>query len=63
MTDLNPEEVRAQLSSLGLAPVDQEDLDEITHRINAVREALSQLEPADLDDHEPATVFDPEVAR
>ncbi len=63
MTDLNPEQVRAQLLSLGLAPVDEEDLDEITHRINAVREALSQLEPEGLDELEPTTVFEPEVAR
>ena len=62
MADLNPEQVRAQLASLGLAPVDGEDLDEITHRINALRGALAELEPDDLADQEPITIFDRQVA-
>jgi hypothetical protein len=61
MPDLTPEQVRAQLASTGLAPVDAEDLDEVTHRINAITEALLALEPAGLDEAEPMTVFDPEA--
>jgi hypothetical protein len=60
MPDLTPEQVRAQLAAIGLAPVDDEDLDEVTHRINAVNEALLALEPPDLDAAEPVTVFDAE---
>ncbi len=63
MSDLNPEQVRAQLASLGLSPVDGEDLEEITHRINALRGALAELEPDDLEDQEPVTIFDPQVPR
>jgi hypothetical protein len=58
MPDLNTEQVRAQLASLGLSPVDDEDLDEISHRINALREALAGIEPGDLDAQEPVTMFD-----
>jgi hypothetical protein len=39
-------------------PVDDEDLDEISHRINALREALAGIEPGDLDAQEPVTMFD-----
>lgn len=60
MPDLTPEQVRAQLAALGLAPVDGEDLDEVTHRINAVNEALTALEPPGLDDAEPVTIFEAE---
>jgi hypothetical protein len=60
MPDLTPEQVRAQLAALGLAPQDDEDLAEVTHRINAVNEALATLEPPDLDAAEPLTVFDRE---
>jgi hypothetical protein len=58
MPDLTPEDVRAQLASMGLAPQDDTDLIEVTHRINAIREALSALEPPELDEQEPLTVFD-----
>ena len=61
MPDLTPEQVRAQLGSLGLAPQDEEDLQEVTHRINAIREALTSLEPPDLDPQEPVTIFDTEA--
>ena len=60
MPDLTPEQVRTQLAAIGLAPVDAEDLDEVTHRINAVNEALAALEFADLDSAEPVTVFEVE---
>jgi hypothetical protein len=62
MPDLTPEQVRAQLAALGLAPQDGDDLAEVTHRINAVNEALTALEPADLDAAEPLTIFDSEEA-
>ena len=62
MTDLTSEQVLAQLAALGLRTVDDEDLQEVTHRINALREALAALEPDSLDQQEPATVFDAEVA-
>ena len=48
---------------IGLVPVDGEDLEEITHRINALRVALAGLNPEGLDDQEPASIFHPEVAR
>jgi hypothetical protein len=57
MPDLTPEEVRTQLSAIGLTPVDQDDLDEITHRINAVNEAVLALEHPDVDAQEPTSVF------
>ena len=63
MPDLTPEQVRAQLASTRLAPVDAEDLDEVTHRINAITEALLGLEPDGLDGVEPMTVFDTEAGR
>jgi hypothetical protein len=57
MSDLSPEQVRAQLESLGLTPQDNDDLAEITDRINAINEAVLALEHPDLDTTEPATVF------
>ena len=57
MSDLTPEEVRTQLSAIGLTPLDQDDLDEITHRINAVNEAVLALEHPDADAQEPLSVF------
>lgn len=58
MPDISPDNVEAMLTALGLVPQDDEDLQEVTQRINAVREALAGLEPADLDAHEPLTVFE-----
>ena len=57
MADLTTGEVRVQLAAIGLHPVDEEDLEEITHRINAVHEAVLALEHPDLDAQEPMTVF------
>ena len=57
MPDMTPDEVRAQLTAIGLSPVDDEDLDEITHRINAINEAVLALEHPDLERQEPVTVF------
>ena len=57
MPDLTPEEVKTQLSAIGLTPVDQDDLDEITHRINAVNEAVLTLEHPDEDAQEPRFVY------
>jgi hypothetical protein len=62
MPDLTRDQVLAQLTALGLQPVDDEDLDEITHRINAIHEALQGLEPEGLDAQEPMTIFDREEA-
>jgi len=60
MPDLTPESVRDQLAALGLTPQDSEDLAEITHRVNALREALQSLDRADLDAQEPLTVLSSE---
>ncbi|MEX2599612.1 MAG: hypothetical protein WD533_08160 [Dehalococcoidia bacterium] len=57
MPDLTPEEVRAQLRALDLAPLDDADLDEVTHRINAINEAVLALEHPDEDAVEPVPVF------
>lgn len=57
MPDLASEDVQAFLAAIDLTPQDDEDLEEITHRINAIHEALLALEPGDLDAHEPVTIF------
>lgn len=57
MPDLTPEQVQAQLAAIGMVPQDDEDLDEITHRINAIHEAVQALEHPDLEAQEPMTVF------
>ena len=57
MGDLSMEEIRGQLEAAGLRPVDDEDLAEITHRVNAVHEAVLALEHPDVDAVEPVTVF------
>jgi hypothetical protein len=57
MPDLTPDEIRTQLAAIGLTPLDQEDLDEITYRVNAVNEAVLALEHSDLDAQEPTTIF------
>jgi len=62
MPDLSPEHVRALLASLDLAPQDDEDLREITHRINAIREALAAIDLPELDTLEPVTMFEQDEA-
>ena len=57
MADLSPEEVRTQLRALGLAPQDDDDLAEVTHRINAINESVLALEHPDADSIEPLPVF------
>ena len=57
MPDMTTEEVRMLLRVQGLAPLDAADLDEITHRINAINEAVASLESADADAIEPLPVF------
>ena len=57
MPDLTPDDVQAQLVALGLTTQDNVDLQEVTHRINAIREALSALEPEGIDNVEPMTII------
>lgn len=57
MPDLTPESVRDQLAALGVTPQDDDDLAEITHRLNALREALQSLDLPELDAQEPLTVL------
>lgn len=51
--DLSPADVRALARALGLAPTD-EDLVEVAHRLNAMRDALAALSALPLDTVEPA---------
>jgi hypothetical protein len=53
MTDLTPAEVRALAAALGLHPSD-DDLTEVTHRLNAMRDALAPLADLPLTSVEPA---------
>jgi hypothetical protein len=50
--DLSPAEVMALAAALGLAPT-AEDLVEVTHRLNAMRDALAPLAALPLDTVEP----------
>jgi hypothetical protein len=52
-TDLSVTEVRALALALGLTPTD-DDLPEVTHRLNAMRDALAPLSALPLDTAEPA---------
>ena len=56
MGDLTQGQVRAQLESLGFQ-VFNEDLEEITHRVNALHEALLNLDDPEIDEIEPLPVF------
>jgi hypothetical protein len=51
--DLTPEVVRALAAAFGLAPTD-DDVIEVTHRLNAMREALAPLGSLPLEDDDPA---------
>ena len=53
MTDLTTEQVGAFAAALGLA-VTADDLAEVTHRLNALIEALSPLSELSLEAVEPA---------
>ena len=53
LPDLSPEDVRALAGALGLAPTD-DDLREVTHRLNAMRDALAALGALPLGAVEPA---------
>jgi hypothetical protein len=57
MPDRTPTEVYAELGALGLRPLDDADLNEIVHRINAVNEAVEELDYPDADVIEPLTIF------
>ena len=52
-TDLSPSDVRALAAALDLHPSD-DDLAEVTHRLNAMRDALAALAALPLDTAEPA---------
>ncbi|MBI4199266.1 MAG: hypothetical protein HY535_02160 [Chloroflexi bacterium] len=56
MADLSARQVAALAEALGL-PIAQEDLREVTFRLNALQEALASLEEPDLDSVEPLPVF------
>jgi hypothetical protein len=53
MTDLSTTDVRALAAALGLHPSD-DDLTEVTHRLNAMHDALAQLADLPLTSVEPA---------
>ncbi len=55
--DMTPEQVRAALAALGLAPQDDDDLAEVTHRVNAINEAALALEHPDIEAIDPLSVF------
>ena len=52
-TDLTAADVRALAGALGLTPSD-DDLVEVTHRLNAMRDALEPLGALPLESAEPA---------
>ena len=52
-TDLRPADVRALAAALGLT-VSDDDVVEVTHRLNAMRDALEPLTALPLDSAEPA---------
>jgi hypothetical protein len=53
VADLTPTEVRALAAALGLAPGD-DDIAEVTHRLNAMLDALTPVAALPLDGVEPA---------
>jgi hypothetical protein len=60
MTELSPADVRALAKAAGL-PLADDDLPEVTHRVNALVEALAPLAALPLDTVEPLPITpDPE---
>ena len=57
MTDLTTDQVGALAAALGL-PVTSDDLAEVTHRLNALIEALTPLAELPLETVEPVPVLD-----
>jgi hypothetical protein len=55
MPDLTPEQVRAQVEALGL-PVTDDDVMEVTHRLNGFLDALAPLADLPLRDVEPVPI-------
>ncbi len=56
MLELTTDQVSAMAAALGL-PVTEEDLVEVTHRLNALLEALAPLATLPLDTVEPVPVL------
>ena len=61
MPDLTPQEVAALAGALGL-PTDADDIAEVTHRLNALLEALAPLADLPLETVEPVWGFPGEPA-
>ena len=60
MSDLEPDQVRGFAAAAGL-PLDDDDLVEVTHRLNAFVEALGGLAALDLAGAEPSPVAPPDL--
>jgi hypothetical protein len=56
MAELTREQVNALGDALGL-PMDAEDLSEVTHRLNALLEALAPLAELPLGDEDPVPIL------
>jgi hypothetical protein len=63
MPDLSAADVQGLLAAIGLQAVDAGDLEEVAHRLNAIREALRELDTDGLDAEAPQIAFGPEQAR
>ena len=62
MSDLAPDQVKGLAAAAGL-PLDGDDLAEVTHRLNALVEALGGLAALDLTDAEPSPAPPPAAPR
>ena len=62
MTELTSDQVRALAAAAGL-PLDDPDLAEVTHRLNAFVEVLGGLAALDLTDAQPAPALPPDPPR
>ena len=51
--DLSPDDVKHLAAALGL-PLTEDDVTEVTHRLNAMRDALAPLAALPIDTAEPA---------